>query len=259
MRRRSRPRCRAGRRGTGAHLRRAPLRRRPRGPRARLGGARPRSRTGACTPASPRTASTWARTRAARVSAALCSRRSSPPPRRPASGRSRPAIFPENAASVRLHEAVGFRVVGRRERLGQARRRLARRAASSSAAAPSSISPPRSRRRPPSTAAAPASCWRLEPLAQHDRGQADGDGRIERRQHRDDADEPARRREREEHVGGRVADADGDDCGHESPCRYDRDAEREHRRRARASSTSGARRARSRGRCRARRGRGSTK
>ncbi len=28
-------------------------------------------------------------------------------------------IFPENEASVRLHEAVGFRVVGRRERLGQ--------------------------------------------------------------------------------------------------------------------------------------------
>lgn len=28
-------------------------------------------------------------------------------------------IFPENEASVRLHEAVGFRVVGRRERLGR--------------------------------------------------------------------------------------------------------------------------------------------
>jgi L-amino acid N-acyltransferase YncA len=28
-------------------------------------------------------------------------------------------IFPENAASLRLHEAVGFRVVGRRERIGQ--------------------------------------------------------------------------------------------------------------------------------------------
>ena len=28
-------------------------------------------------------------------------------------------IFPENAASVRLHEAAGFRVVGRRERIGQ--------------------------------------------------------------------------------------------------------------------------------------------
>jgi L-amino acid N-acyltransferase YncA len=28
-------------------------------------------------------------------------------------------IFPENAASVRLHERVGFRVVGLRERLGQ--------------------------------------------------------------------------------------------------------------------------------------------
>jgi phosphinothricin acetyltransferase len=28
-------------------------------------------------------------------------------------------IFPENVASVRLHEAVGFRVVGRRERIGQ--------------------------------------------------------------------------------------------------------------------------------------------
>ena len=28
-------------------------------------------------------------------------------------------IFPENVASVRLHEACGFRVVGRRERIGQ--------------------------------------------------------------------------------------------------------------------------------------------
>ena len=30
-------------------------------------------------------------------------------------------IFPENAASVRLHEAAGFRRVGRRERIGQLR------------------------------------------------------------------------------------------------------------------------------------------
>jgi L-amino acid N-acyltransferase YncA len=28
-------------------------------------------------------------------------------------------IFPENDASIRLHESVGFRVVGRRERLGK--------------------------------------------------------------------------------------------------------------------------------------------
>ena len=28
-------------------------------------------------------------------------------------------IFPENVASIRVHEAVGFRVVGRRERLGR--------------------------------------------------------------------------------------------------------------------------------------------
>lgn len=28
-------------------------------------------------------------------------------------------IFPENAASVRLHEACGFRTVGRRERIAQ--------------------------------------------------------------------------------------------------------------------------------------------
>ncbi|MCC2545214.1 N-acetyltransferase family protein [Hymenobacter sp. BT175] len=28
-------------------------------------------------------------------------------------------IFPENAASIRLHEAYGFRLVGRRERIGQ--------------------------------------------------------------------------------------------------------------------------------------------
>ena len=30
-------------------------------------------------------------------------------------------IFPENAASVRLHEKFGFRTVGRRERIGQMR------------------------------------------------------------------------------------------------------------------------------------------
>ena len=29
------------------------------------------------------------------------------------------SIFPENTASARLHEAVGFRLVGRRERIGQ--------------------------------------------------------------------------------------------------------------------------------------------
>ena len=29
------------------------------------------------------------------------------------------SIFPENAASLRLHEAVGFRVVGRRERIAK--------------------------------------------------------------------------------------------------------------------------------------------
>jgi len=28
-------------------------------------------------------------------------------------------IFPENAASIRLHERCGFRIVGRRERIGQ--------------------------------------------------------------------------------------------------------------------------------------------
>ncbi|MHC2998813.1 GNAT family N-acetyltransferase [Microbacterium sp. HJ5] len=29
------------------------------------------------------------------------------------------SVFPENAASIRLHEAAGFRVVGRRERIGR--------------------------------------------------------------------------------------------------------------------------------------------
>ena len=29
------------------------------------------------------------------------------------------SLFPENAASVALHEAVGFRLVGRRERIAQ--------------------------------------------------------------------------------------------------------------------------------------------
>jgi phosphinothricin acetyltransferase len=28
-------------------------------------------------------------------------------------------IFPENAASIALHKSCGFRVVGRRERIGQ--------------------------------------------------------------------------------------------------------------------------------------------
>ena len=32
-------------------------------------------------------------------------------------------IFPENTASIRLHEAAGFRLVGRRERIGQVRGR----------------------------------------------------------------------------------------------------------------------------------------
>ncbi|WP_337310993.1 N-acetyltransferase family protein [Candidatus Aeolococcus gillhamiae] len=32
-------------------------------------------------------------------------------------------VFPENVASLRLHEACGFRVVGVRERIGQHRRR----------------------------------------------------------------------------------------------------------------------------------------
>lgn len=31
------------------------------------------------------------------------------------------AVFPDNAASIRLHERVGFRVVGRRERIGTLR------------------------------------------------------------------------------------------------------------------------------------------
>jgi L-amino acid N-acyltransferase YncA len=29
------------------------------------------------------------------------------------------SIFPENAASVALHQSVGFRIVGRRERIAQ--------------------------------------------------------------------------------------------------------------------------------------------
>ena len=34
-----------------------------------------------------------------------------------------PGIFPENAASLTLHQRAGFRLVGRRERLGQLRGR----------------------------------------------------------------------------------------------------------------------------------------
>ncbi len=37
-------------------------------------------------------------------------------------------IFPENTASIALHERVGFEIVGRRKRLGKLHERVARRA-----------------------------------------------------------------------------------------------------------------------------------
>ena len=40
------------------------------------------------------------------------------PPRR-GSGRCQSAVFPENAASMRLHRSAGFRVVGTRERIAR--------------------------------------------------------------------------------------------------------------------------------------------
>ena len=40
-------------------------------------------------------------------------------PLRPADWPAVRAIYPENQASVRLHQACGFRVVGMRERLGR--------------------------------------------------------------------------------------------------------------------------------------------
>ena len=53
------------------------------------------------------------------ASAAPSSRRSSRPPRPPATGRSSPGVLAENDASLALHERVGFRRVGVQRRLGQ--------------------------------------------------------------------------------------------------------------------------------------------
>ena len=53
------------------------------------------------------------------ASAPICSTPSSPAPSTPATGRSRPASSPRTPPASPLHERVGFRIVGRRERIGQ--------------------------------------------------------------------------------------------------------------------------------------------
>jgi RimJ/RimL family protein N-acetyltransferase len=42
----------------------------------------------------------------------------SPPPKPPVSGLCKTGVFPENTASLALHERSGFRTVGCRERIG---------------------------------------------------------------------------------------------------------------------------------------------
>ena len=78
-----------------------------------------RSRTVACTPASPRTASTSTPTTAVAASAPTCSTPSSSGAERAGYWTIQTGIFPENTASIATHERVGFRIVGRRERIGQ--------------------------------------------------------------------------------------------------------------------------------------------
>ena len=97
----------------------APPRRRRRGPRGRLGGALAhlasrllRGRRGAarCTCARTRAAEasvgcSWTLSFGARTTAGIWTIQTS--------------MFPENEASLALHEKLGFRVVGRRERIAQ--------------------------------------------------------------------------------------------------------------------------------------------
>ena len=98
------------------------------GTRARLGRRRRRSATAASTPGSSSTASTSTPTPGAGAAAASCSTRSSRRARPQGIWTVQSGIFPENTASLALHERCGFRVVGRRERLGAPPRPLAGRA-----------------------------------------------------------------------------------------------------------------------------------
>ena len=131
---RGRPDLRGGDRDRRRHLRdggavlgalgrdapgRAPLRRGRRGPGRGLGRRRRRSRIAASTRAWWRTASTSrAEARGRGVGRALLDALVASTE---AAGiwTIQTGVFPENEASVRIHERVGFRVVGRRERIGQ--------------------------------------------------------------------------------------------------------------------------------------------
>ena len=57
--------------------------------------------------------------RAASASAGASSKRSSRPPRPPATGRSSPVSWPRTQRSLAVHERVGFRQIGVQRRLGQ--------------------------------------------------------------------------------------------------------------------------------------------
>ena len=86
-----------------------------------------RSRSAASTRASPRTASTSPTTRRVAASAERCSSELIARAERGGIWTIQTGIFPENEASIELHKRCGFRVVGVRERIGRAPRRLARR------------------------------------------------------------------------------------------------------------------------------------
>ena len=70
-------------------------------------------------PASPSTRCTWRARRGARARAARRWRRCAAPMRSAGSGSSCRRIFPENVASLALHERCGFRVVGVYRRHGK--------------------------------------------------------------------------------------------------------------------------------------------
>ena len=87
--------------------------------RCSAGSRSPRSPTGACTPASSSTPSTSTRPRRAVGWAGASSTPSPPAPSAAGIWTIQSGMFPENAASLVLHRAAGFRVVGTRERVGR--------------------------------------------------------------------------------------------------------------------------------------------
>ena len=87
--------------------------------RSSAGSRSPRTRRGASTRASPGRASTSRRTPAARASVGRCSRRSSRPREAAGFWTLLAGVLVDNAASLALHERVGFRRIGVNERIGQ--------------------------------------------------------------------------------------------------------------------------------------------